>query len=106
MSYTPKPATAATAQANKDAVALYPMADRQDFDDAERGLIARFPGDKVVSAEGKVLFDLSQYDYIGDGYLCDPVLHANQAEVGGHPGPDSIVPGPTWKWALIAAAAF
>ena len=33
----PKDATAATAAANREAVALYDMDDRQDFADADRG---------------------------------------------------------------------
>ena len=44
MAYEPKDATAATVQANRDAVALYAMDDRQDFADADRGFIAPFPG--------------------------------------------------------------
>ncbi len=39
------------------------MADPQNLDTAERGLITRFPG---TNAEGRVLFELGQYNYIGD----------------------------------------
>ena len=36
MSYEPKDPTAATVTANREAVARYDMADRQDFADADR----------------------------------------------------------------------
>ena len=39
------------------------MADPQNLDTAECGLITRFPG---TNAEGMVLFELGQYNYIGD----------------------------------------
>ena len=59
MPYIPKPATPATAAANRAAVARYAMDDRQDFADADRGLIATFPDHKVVGADGQVIFDLA-----------------------------------------------
>jgi alkyl sulfatase BDS1-like metallo-beta-lactamase superfamily hydrolase len=66
MPYTPKDATAATATANRDATARYDLEDRQDFGDARRGLIAEFPGNTVLGAEGQVLFDLGAYGFLGD----------------------------------------
>jgi alkyl sulfatase BDS1-like metallo-beta-lactamase superfamily hydrolase len=54
MPYTPKDATPATAAANREAVTLCDMGDRQDFADAERGRIADFQDRTVVNAEGKV----------------------------------------------------
>ena len=43
MSSAPKAATPATVSANRAAAALYDMDDRQDFADADRGLIAGSP---------------------------------------------------------------
>ena len=57
MPYTPKDATPATVVANRDAVALYDMDDRQDFADADRGLIAPFPGTGASATDGHVIFD-------------------------------------------------
>jgi alkyl sulfatase BDS1-like metallo-beta-lactamase superfamily hydrolase len=57
MTYTPKDPTPATVSANREAVALYDMADRQDFADADRGFIAGFPG-PVVRDDGHVVFDV------------------------------------------------
>lgn len=66
MPYTPKDATSATAAANREAVARYDMADRQDFADAARGLIAPWP-DKVASADGgHVVFDPAWFGFITD----------------------------------------
>jgi alkyl sulfatase BDS1-like metallo-beta-lactamase superfamily hydrolase len=65
MPYTPKDATPATAEANHDAAARYDMADRQDLADADRGLIAEFPG-PVTGADGHVIFDGQKYEYITD----------------------------------------
>ena len=61
MSYEPKDATPATVTANREAVARYDMADRQDFADADRGLIAGFPDRKLPHADGTLMFDLSRH---------------------------------------------
>ena len=74
MAYTPKPATPATSTANREAVARYDMADRQDFADADRGFIAPFP-DKLYAADGRVIFDQARYDYIGDDVPAPDTVH-------------------------------
>jgi alkyl sulfatase BDS1-like metallo-beta-lactamase superfamily hydrolase len=43
----------ATAIANREAAALYDLAERQDFADADRGLIAPFPG-RLLAPDGHV----------------------------------------------------
>ncbi|SDJ52387.1 Alkyl sulfatase BDS1, metallo-beta-lactamase superfamily [Frankineae bacterium MT45] len=65
MGYSPKDATAATAAANRDAAALYDLANRRDFDDADAGLIAPLPG-KVVAADGHVVYDPEWLEFVGD----------------------------------------
>jgi len=65
MPTTPKEASAATTAANRDALARYDLANRQDFADADRDLIAPLPG-KVVAADGHVIFDPEWMDYIAD----------------------------------------
>ena len=49
----PKDATPATAAANREAVALYDMDNRQDFADADRGHIADFTDQKVLNDAGQ-----------------------------------------------------
>ena len=65
MSYEPKDPTAATVTANREAVARYDMADRQDFADAGRGLIAALPG-PARNADGVATFDSSRFGFIGE----------------------------------------
>ncbi|MER2224145.1 MAG: MBL fold metallo-hydrolase, partial [Rhodococcus sp. (in: high G+C Gram-positive bacteria)] len=65
MCQTPKDATPATVTANREALSRYAMEDRQDFADADRGLIAPLPG-KVVADDGHVVFDPEAMAYIGD----------------------------------------
>ena len=65
MSFEPKDATPATVTANREAAARYDPDDRQDFADADGGLIARFPG-PVTGADGHVIFDSQAYEYITD----------------------------------------
>ena len=65
MPNAPKNASAATATANRDALARYDLGNRQDFADADRDLIAPLPG-KVVAADGHVVFDPEWMDYIDD----------------------------------------
>ena len=65
MCQTPKGATPATVTANREAVARYAMDDRQDFADADRGLIAPLPG-KVVADDGHTVFDPDAMAYLGD----------------------------------------
>jgi alkyl sulfatase BDS1-like metallo-beta-lactamase superfamily hydrolase len=45
---------------------LYDLADRQDFGDAARGLIAPWPGPVVSSTDGHVIFDPAWFGFIGD----------------------------------------
>jgi alkyl sulfatase BDS1-like metallo-beta-lactamase superfamily hydrolase len=63
MSFQSIRAAPATVAANRDAVALYGMANRQDFADAERGLIAPLP-EQVRNADGQVFFDARRFDFI------------------------------------------
>lgn len=74
MPYRPKDATSATAAANRQAVAGYDMDDRQDFADADRGLIAPLP-DTLRGDDGRVIFDASRFDYIADDAPAPDTVH-------------------------------
>lgn len=61
-----KPATEATRQANAAVLKALPFADRQDFEDAQRGLIAKPDTLTIRDAQGNVVWDLESYKrYIG-----------------------------------------
>jgi len=56
----PKAATAATQQANAAMLTQMPFADRQDFDDAQRGWLGTQGSNKILDAHGNVVWD---FDY-------------------------------------------
>jgi alkyl sulfatase BDS1-like metallo-beta-lactamase superfamily hydrolase len=60
MTAAPKDAAPATVAANREAAGRYDLASRQDFADADRGLIAGFPDRELLHADGTVMFDLSR----------------------------------------------
>jgi len=59
----PAPATEATARANAAWLQRLPFSDRQDFEDAARGLVARFPAQPVRTADGRVAWDPGAYAF-------------------------------------------
>ncbi|WP_309261887.1 alkyl/aryl-sulfatase [Lysobacter arvi] len=62
-----KPATEATKRANAALAKSLDFNDKQDFEDAERGLIARPDTLTIKGEEGNVVWDMEQYKtYIGD----------------------------------------
>jgi alkyl sulfatase BDS1-like metallo-beta-lactamase superfamily hydrolase len=58
-----KPASALTAQRNREAGTGLPFADEEDFAEARRGLIAPFEP-ATVSGEGRAVWDLESYDFL------------------------------------------
>jgi len=56
-----KPATQYTVEANQRVLDSLPFNDQQDFEDAQRGLIARPDTLTIKSADGSVLWDLEAY---------------------------------------------
>ncbi|MGO4810043.1 alkyl/aryl-sulfatase [Cupriavidus sp. 2MCAB6] len=57
------PASPATAQANAAWLQALPFGDRQDFEDAHRGLVARFPEATIRTADGRVAWDFNAYAF-------------------------------------------
>jgi alkyl sulfatase BDS1-like metallo-beta-lactamase superfamily hydrolase len=53
----------ATAQANARVAETLDLADRQDFEDAARGLIAR-PHGRLLNPDGSVLWDYERFDFV------------------------------------------
>ncbi len=63
-STAPKPATAVTANANQMFGKSLSLDDKQDFDDANRGLIATLADPVVKTVDGKVVWDATRYNFI------------------------------------------
>ncbi|EFK11679.1 metallo-beta-lactamase domain protein [delta proteobacterium NaphS2] len=62
----PKQATTVTKAHNAKLLKSLPFANKQDFKDAHRGFIAPLPdGGKIKNAKGDVIWDLSQWDFLG-----------------------------------------
>ena len=63
----PKPATEETKKANQEVLNSLPFGNKSDFEDAERGFIARPDKLTIKNANGDVVWDLEQYKtYIAD----------------------------------------
>jgi len=60
-----KPATAATQAANKKVLQTLPFADKQDFEFAQRGFIARPKVLTIMGDQGNVVWDMESYKFIG-----------------------------------------
>jgi alkyl sulfatase BDS1-like metallo-beta-lactamase superfamily hydrolase len=58
----PEAASASTSQLFAKAQAEFDWSDQQDFADAERGLIARYPAKEIRSADGKLVWTFPDYD--------------------------------------------
>ncbi len=56
------------------------FSDRSDFDDAERGFVATLEPLKITDAEGRIVFDLSGYEFL-DGTVPTPWTRACSARV-------------------------
>jgi alkyl sulfatase BDS1-like metallo-beta-lactamase superfamily hydrolase len=59
-----KDASEATRAANKAALAGLPMADKQSFDDAKRGLIEAAPDQLIVGPTGRPVWTLKGYEFL------------------------------------------
>ncbi|MCP5170230.1 MAG: MBL fold metallo-hydrolase [Hahellaceae bacterium] len=85
-------ATPVTQAANAKVLENLPFSDRQDFDDARRGLIAQDPALEIHKADGTSIWDMAQYDFVHD----DPA--AKQGKQGNTPA--SVNPS-LWRQAAL-----
>lgn len=60
----PVAATKATRRRIEAMASTLPLTDRQDFDDARRGLVARGEERQIRAADGRVVWDLDAYDFL------------------------------------------
>ncbi len=70
----PRDAEPATRSANAAMAADLPFADRQDFEDAQRGLIAPVPEGVVRTANGSVVWNLADWQFV-DGELAPATVN-------------------------------
>ncbi|KQR10995.1 alkyl/aryl-sulfatase [Cellulomonas sp. Leaf334] len=61
---TPKPAAAPIVRAHQALLESLPFADRQDFEDATRGLVGRREPNVVTAQDGTVLWDNASYAFL------------------------------------------
>src|ERR1700685_1409186 len=59
----PKPAEPATVAANAAVLNEYPFTDKQDFTDAQKGLIEALPGGGIKNPDGSMAWDMKSYDF-------------------------------------------
>ena len=80
-------ATETTRQFNAAVLNSLPFSDRQDFADAARGLVAKGPDIVIHNPEGRIVWDMSQYQFLnGDAPLetVNPSLRRQAALNGMH----------------------
>ena len=59
-----KPATPTTVRANEAAAKAMTMNDKQDFEDATRGLLSQLKDPLVKAADGRVVYNTQRYDFV------------------------------------------
>jgi alkyl sulfatase BDS1-like metallo-beta-lactamase superfamily hydrolase len=103
----PGPASEHTRALQAAALEGLPFEDREDFEDARRGLIASTPGLVVQNAQGRVVWDMDSYAFIGgrkdtragaevgvDGEAHDGESHESSS------APDTVHPS-LWRMAQL-----
>lgn len=73
MSTEPKPASAATQAAQRAVLERLPFADGEDFEQAQRGLVASLPDGVVKNQRGAAMWDLPAYDFLNQDPAPDTV---------------------------------
>ncbi|MGW1586993.1 alkyl/aryl-sulfatase [Streptomyces sp. NPDC002386] len=94
MATTPKPATPTVVSQQHEVLDRLPFSDRQDFEDAVRGLIARREPNAVEADGGGVLWDNDTYGFL-DGDAPDTVNPSlwRQSKLASIDGLFEVVPG-------------
>ena len=59
--------TATTAQANAKFAEELPLSDQQDFEDAQRGLMASDPDLRIAGPDGETIWDMPSYGFMTEG---------------------------------------
>ena len=87
-------ATEATKAANAKVAASLPIADQIDFENANRGFLAKITDDKILNEDGSVAWDARQFDFIS-GAAPDTVNPSlwRQGKLNSIHGLFEVVPG-------------
>ncbi len=91
----PNDATAITRALNRAALEALPFADRQDFEDAARGLLGTLPEVEIRNAQGRVVWSLRDYAFLA-GETAPPTVHPSlwrQARLNMHHGLFEVTEG-------------
>ena len=90
-----KPATDMTRRSIESMAATLPVHDRQDFDDATRGLVGRADQRQVVAADGRIVWDLDAYAFMRDTEAPDTANPSlwRQGQLLTYDGLFEVVPG-------------
>jgi alkyl sulfatase BDS1-like metallo-beta-lactamase superfamily hydrolase len=73
-----------------------PFEDREDFEEATRGLLASEPRLVLEDARGRVVWDMSAYDFVGSGQTAPDTVHPSLwrlTQLNGVHGLFEVVPG-------------
>lgn len=88
------PPNARTTELNAEVATSLPLADRQDFEDVERGLVGRDPFVEVKGSAGETIWDSRRYDFVrGDAPASVNPSLWRQAKLNGAHGLYEVVPG-------------
>jgi alkyl sulfatase BDS1-like metallo-beta-lactamase superfamily hydrolase len=89
------PASAHTRALHDASLGELPFEDREDFDDAHRGLIAAMPSLVVRNERGRVVWDMDSYAFVSQGDAPDTVHPSlwRMAQLNGVHGLFEVVPG-------------
>jgi alkyl sulfatase BDS1-like metallo-beta-lactamase superfamily hydrolase len=97
----PRDASAFTKKANEKVLKALPFKDKQDFEDAQKGFIAKLPNTVIRDAKGNIVWDMDQYSFLdGEGAMPGTVNPSlwRQAQLNNFHGlfkvADHNIPGP------------
>ncbi len=91
----PKPASASVVAQHAATLKALPFSDTSDFDDASRGFLGTLENAKIMSAQGRVVWSLEPYGFLGEAEApptVDPSLW-RQARLNMNHGLFEVLPG-------------
>src|SRR3569623_1337755 len=92
---TPKDASASVVAQHAATLKALPISDTRDFDDAARGFLGSIENAKITSPQGRVVWSLEPYAFLGEGKApptVDPSLW-RQSRLNMNHGLFEVVPG-------------